>query len=611
MGLSQVLGRLQVEQSKLFTRNISQTKPFPGYRLIQQTGDYRLFRANFISSSIAAAFQSVVVTYNAQLNKNVFCIVPDYRIPFLRYRVHFCEKNFPELIPGSHISHFFIVPYLRQYENGGYYKRWRVVVVTDKCQVYHNFPNHADDIAGREGWNDIVHFEESVVWDIPGRLYPSKTADCEAYETYNPLLPESCYAYHPSINRRSKYGNTGFGKFTMVNDHGKQTPVSRFYFPTRTSESNPFEYMGGYEPDYKMTLVGTYLSNKDSAARIVLLATSDGGRSWYNKFEFSDEGVYDFRQGDASWGHNHGNPLDGTFFSTEYTARAFLRQRLLKHENGNTIAWGNPIEVECITNTNPIVVRTCAEHGLENGNILTVSGDTTGSLRHWSCLFSDPESGKEYEQTKLYKVLVKSPKELELYEFVGNPFQAIACRHIHHLNRIRDGWLLGSGEIYPNGWILYVYMPEADTYSVVSAKDSLEIYVLNHGKKSVQRTLGADYLDDGDGTFIFASDHDLLLRTSRICGKAYARNSVGVYTGSVNDLDDYSRFQLLFEATEPAYLFKKIQNRYVFSGQRGEFAVGGKTSDTWASSRVEDPLIRYLGSTEQFHVFDRYILILQ
>ena len=68
--------------------------------------------------------------------------------------------------------------------------------------------------------------------------------------------------------------------------------------------------MGGYEPDYKMTLLASYRSNTDIAARNVIFMTDDGGRQWYAKYEFGDMGTYSFRQGvNKGWGKNFGNKI--------------------------------------------------------------------------------------------------------------------------------------------------------------------------------------------------------------------------------------------------------------------------------------------------------------
>ena len=61
---------------------------------------------------------------------------------------------------------------------------------------------------------------------------------------------------------------------------------------------------------------------------------------------------------------------------------------------------------------------------------------------------------------------------------------------------MKDGWLIGTGEIYPNGWMLYFQMKEADSYSEKHAWEEFEIFRLNSTRESVQRTLGAILLTE-------------------------------------------------------------------------------------------------------------------
>ena len=88
----------------------------------------------------------------------------------------------------------------------------------------------------------------------------------------------------------------------------------------------------------------------------------------------------------------------------------------------------------------------------------------------------------------------------------------LPCRHIHHINTLKDGWIIGTGEIYPNGWLLYVQQKMADTYSVVDAREELIIRRINTEEGSVQRTMGLMLSDSPDNDIVFASDHDTLAR---------------------------------------------------------------------------------------------------
>lgn len=123
----------------------------------------------------------------------------------------------------------------------------------------------------------------------------------------------------------------------------------------------------------------------------------------------------------------------------------------------------------------------------------------------------------------------------------------------------------------------------------------------------MQRTLGADIIEDNEPLLVFASDHDTLERYVKVGDYQLRRNSVGIYKGLLKDIDDFSKFSILYEAKEPAYFFKKLDNHYVFSGQRGEFVIN--IGDEWIAGRTDEPMVHYLGATCQFHVLDKYLIV--
>lgn len=56
--------------------------------------------------------------------------------------------------------------------------------------------------------------------------------------------------------------------------------------------------------------ISPYLTTYYKAVRVCFFASSDGGRQWYCKYEFSDAGEYSFQQGHSNaWGTNFGNQI--------------------------------------------------------------------------------------------------------------------------------------------------------------------------------------------------------------------------------------------------------------------------------------------------------------
>lgn len=595
-----------------------------GYKTIIDTEKYVILKRSYKADKIVAAHEKVVVLLNSDTRNDTFRIYPDYNGTMFSYKIKFNEKNFPGLIQGSKISHCMILPFMRNVDGKSYFKSWRFVVVTDKCQVYHNFPARNKYFDGQEVAGDIVLFEESAVWDLPGRLYPSPNEHCDNNERYYPGLSEETYRYYPMLNTNVSYsdiyGNGGFGKFTNIKEKGDDKKVSRFYFPLRESQANSFYYMSGYEPDPKMTLVGTYRSNTDTGVRTVIFASDDGGRQWYCKYEFGDLGEYTFRQGvDKNWGTNFGNCVNTTMIQDDYKSMSFnfTKRNIITPSDNNKepeylFNWSPNIDIKNITNENTAVVTTKYKHDLTTGNVIAIQSNSSYKIDSWYWMVNSGLSEKSAGNGLLFKVDVIDDYSFKLYEYVSSPDNNVTCRHIHHINRIKDGWIIGTGEIYPNGWLLFMQMKEADTFTDKKASDEFEMIRLNSSEQSVQRTLGLILYDDQDSTIIYASDHDLLKREQvEMPGgrtESFERSSTGVFEGTLNNIDDYSAFKVIYEAKEPAYFFKKLENVIVFSGQRGEFAVSFDDGSSWYQEQLESPLIYYYGKTYNYYVISDYII---
>lgn len=608
MGYKEILGRLQIDFGRVAQGRKKQGNPFRGYRLLVERREFDVYRAGGLADKIVGAYCSVVVTLSSRGRNQKIFIFPNYRQRWHRYGVAFTAKKFPGLIPGSKIVECFVIPYMREVTKDVLHRRWRVVVVTDKNQVFHNFPARSVEFEGFEQVGDIVHFEESAIWDLPDRFYPSASSACGPMERYAPHLPESCCEYHPPISARSPFGNEGFPRETTVNYKGEERIVSRFYFPRRELGACSFSYMGGFEPDYKMTLIGTYRANKDCGVRVCVFATSDGGRNWYAKYEFSDEGEYSFRQGSDDWGKNVGNAIIGAALQKSNIANLSFRKRCYCQDEPGKFIWSEPINIGCVSDTTPAVIKSIGAHGLETGNIVALFDDEARVSLRFGC-----ENTRDDYRGMLYKVFVKDDYSFELYECASLAEDGLPCRHIHHINRLRDGWLVGTGEVYPNGWLLYFQMKEADTFSRFGAWDDIEVFRLNSTKDSIQRTVGADLIDSDEPLLVIASDHDLLKRPQISLSGAvsFDRNSTGIYIGKLSDVDCFEKFKVVYEAKEPAFFFKKLANKYVFCGMRGEFAVGSHDCMEWDMADIGQTMFRYRGFTYDFFVIDQYLISLR
>jgi len=217
-----------------------------GYSLLLDCDEYSVYKRPIGSRRIEAAYGTVVIVSK----KNKLFIYPDYRYPQISYKVVFNKNVFPGLIEGSRISYCRVIPYFRYISKKNKVKAWRLIVVTNRGQIYHNYPSRFSEFDGASSVDDIKRFEESVVWDLPGRKYPCDRKEHAQYERYFPGLPEAAYQYHPDVNKSGAYSNGGFPAYRET----AEGVLSRFYIPCRVPEANPFFYMSGFSADYKMAL---------------------------------------------------------------------------------------------------------------------------------------------------------------------------------------------------------------------------------------------------------------------------------------------------------------------------------------------------------------------
>lgn len=587
-----------------------------GYKKYFEDSKVILYKRPVLNRKILSTFETLAVAQNI-MNPNVLYLYPNINSKVCK-KIKLNNKNFPGLIQNSKVQQCMFIPYMRDLGDGRIVKAVRLNVITDKCQVFHNYPARNRNNEGISVFGDDIRFEESAAWDVPNHLYPSKDKECSEVERYFPHLPDDAYKYYPLLNTDSefidRYNNGGFDKKHKVIVAGKEVWVSRFYFPKRKAECNSFYHIGGEEPTYKMTVIGTYRANNNgNGVRTVIMASSDGGRNWFAKYEFGDMGEYEFTQGIADWRKAFGNNI--IIENDIYDKNIFVRKRNVKVPSGadkepkTAFLWGEKVEIESIKCGDTAIVTTNSHHGLTTGNIVAI---ICKSKKDLGVLFNNDINSETCGNGILYKVNVIDETTFEIYEYVAASDNPICCRHIHQINRIKDGWLIGTGEIYPNGWLLYMQMKEADLYSFKFANDEFAIFRLNSDKNSVQRTLGAILLDDEDQTLIFASDHDVLSRSAVTIFERnninFERNSIGIFKGRLVDIDNRNKFKIIYEAQEPSFFFKKIKGNLVFAGQIGEFAISFDMGERWNTYSLNTDTFMYFGTNYWYTVLGDYII---
>ena len=577
-----------------------------GYEKCCSNNYCQIFMPKLHHKRILAILDDVIVTGYLQKDPIHFCLYPDRNIQSVCFKVSLCPKIFPGLIPNSEISNVLLLRYMRSTSQKKKIKSWRLVVITNKAQIFHNFPSRSKLCDGPFCESDLLKFEESVVWDIPERKYPSKLENCLPCEYYFPCLDDDRYEYHPLPNDAQsfvdRFGNGGFPRTKKVFRDGFETWLSRFYIPTRSKNTNPFSFMGGFTNDYQATTIGTYQSALLEGTRISFFISYDGGREWFCKYDFGDFCEYNFLENECGFDvFNGGSPINLSNFNDEKINLYIRRRKVLASDKECNIEWDEPVFIELIEPGKPMIIKTRDKHNLKTNEAISLFSNS--QTNYWfvsKCL-----SGNNYI---LFKVKVIDEYTVSLFEFVANPNNPICCRHIHHINRVKDGWILGTGEIYPNGWILYFQLKEGDYFTKEFHDEfgRLKPLILNHSKNSVQRTMGVLLEDNDNNSIIFALDHSFLSRPE-VSRFKISRNSNGIFKGKLDDIDDLMKFENIFESNEVTYLFQKISGVFVFCGQLGELGMSYDDGTTWNRFHLRDTLIHYNGSFENGFAIEGYV----
>ena len=549
------------------------------------------------------------------------------------------DSNFPGLIANSSIKRIMIVPYHRRFTSGSTVqysgKYWRLVVFTDKGQIYHNYPDTADGYNGQQFANGEYKFDESVVWDLPDRMNPVKTTsgdDATLIATgkykYIPCLPDHMYEMHPAINQTNPYGNTGFGAVKTYTDEltNQEVKRARFFVPVRGfDEGDSFNWLSGCIQDAQMSAIGTYIGAYNYMGRVVVFTTNDG-REWFAQKEYGAHGeiIAEGENGDvnisspwgafAEYGDVATNRINfGT--NTMSNSSAFVVKKRSQYapsdyakdpeatydgHTGHRFKYGSAVNISSIvSNTSDgIVVTTATAHGLINGDNIVIEKVGNG-VAAWNWLCAEGHDDLQAGNGTLWKIRRLSDTTFRLMLEVQNPNENLSVRHIHSLNYAKEGLVVSCGEEYPNGWIELINKPLHDAFSKCFAGNSYPVYRLNSTRMAVQRTLGTELIDGDNGIeFYFGADTDNVQRDNVTLPEgryiSFKNSSLGVYKAALADIDNYATFDCILAINEPAYFFKIVEGIMIFCGQQGTVALSKDMGNNWTVFRVSDDL--YAGS---------------
>lgn len=493
------------------------------------------------------------------------------------------SSTFPNLLPNSSISNIILLPWDRNSSLPIPSRGWRCCVITTKGQIYHNFPNRTPSSGKPDGDaldGDIYKWDESVIWDLPNRRLPSKNSNDFPY-TLNPCLPNSCYNLYPAVKQDNGYGNGGFDIEKSYIIEGKSVSFPRFYMPKRNLDSSPIAYMSGFETSDKIQIIGIYNSNTtpENTSRICVFITTDGGRQWFNKYEFANNNTLSL-----------GNILNSKNLRGEYTGnsfsvmkRNFIYPSSFNKEPSELFSYSNEIKIQSISKSDTLIVTTVIPHNLNSGDIIVIKkNDNSPSVFYF--LVNDNINTKNGGNGKLWKILVKNPYQFALTEYIFNPNTNLVARHIHGINKLKDGFIISTGEEYPQSWFIYLQIIGTDVWTIVNAWDNMNFIRLNSSEKGIQRSIGTFMIDDEFQTLVYGSDTSFTPDSSfTIEGRSIKiyRGSNGIFKGNLADIDDFSKFTCIYETSQSAYFFKNINDIWIFTGQQGELAISIDKGVSW------------------------------
>lgn len=554
--------------------------------------------------------------------------VNDINFPNLRHINNDSSKGFPSIVKVIACPAQFCYSNSKQYGNvtSIYGKDFRVCVIFDNGQIYHNFPSFRND---SDFYNDVWakigtgavkiealfdKFDESVVWDLPGRKHPVKTTtgdDAALIATgayyYNPALPDNCYEFHPALNSPNGYGNTdGFGATNNVNNvsNGKNIGLrSRFWRPNMDDTfCNSFFYMGGFVTDNLFTMIGTYRSNTTThPCRMCVFGTQDGGRTWYAMYEFANQERVKmgstYQSADATIGiilAQEGNASANIY---NVKRRSIIVPSGTDKEPSTLFEYGNAINISSIVGTTSgIIVTTESAHGFSKGDTIVIGLQENVSLdgRVFDWLVNSNADGTTSGNGVLFKVGNVTSTTFVLTMYINNPDSNLPVRHIHALNKCKDGVSVSCGEQYPCGWILYHAIKEADAFAAYNVADTdKNIFVrLTSTADSFQRPLGFVLQQEGKDTYCYiGSDNEFTLMNDVTMPEGrtntFKHNSCGVWKVKLDEIDSHKDNGLiLYNARQVAYGFQQMGNALVFVGQFGDLAISFDKGETWTEIQL-------------------------
>lgn len=466
----------------------------------------------------------------------------------------------------------------------------RVCVIFDNGQVYYNHPNTVGD-------EEFAVFKESVIWDLPNRKNPTNDSALVATGAYymNPALDAVCYEMHPAVSEDCP---------SFVNKDGLR---ARFFRTNmESSNANSMSYMGGYVVDNRFTMLGTYRDNTTTPARTCVFGTQDGGKNWYVMYEFGGGGNLKYTRNDGSLNtgaiagqrgiklHQTGDAQSGIYAVKK---RYCIVPSIHTKEPANKFDYGELINVTSIVGTDDaITINTAEAHGYAEGDVVLINyqSGVQGSDRSFDWMVNSSADANSGGNGIMFKVSNVTTTSFEVTLMIHNADNNLPARHIHCMNKCKDGVSVGCGEDYPGGgWILYDFIPDADAFDVYDVtKASKNTWIrLNSGDTSFSRPLGVIIQQEGTETYCYIGVDTAHIRMNDVKlpegrTEVFKHNCTGVWKAKLADIDDVSKADMLYNCSETCFGFQQIGTAMVFCGQYGNLAISYDNGKSWMATQM-------------------------
>lgn len=490
---------------------------------------------------------------------------------------------------SSNFQSIHVLPYSRN-SISGQINDYRVVIVTKGGQIYHNKPNRSVNGMDDPQAGDHLLFDESVVWDMPHRRLPSKTSNEFPYY-FNPCISEPIYS--PLLNTDvayiDAYGNGGFGIQKTVS--GIKYP--RFYITHNGTELSPFRTMGGVVIRPGRMWLGTYNPSGDLANNKVTrtcVFDSTDGREFFVRYEFVNDVPT-------------GNPIDTTLISQDYVANSLslLDRDIDFPYSGNPSPAGlfkpkNKIVISSISHGSPAIITTSTPHNLPDLGWLAIqTSDGNSAPAGYEWMINDGAGVNSYGNGLFFGYKKLSETTLELREYISANNNNIQAHHIHSLNEVKDGVIIGTGEEYYTGKASEKTSTMFGRYPQSHFIHLSKKYIptpLNSSEFGLMRPLG--FIIENDDTCLHASDSDIAGKDVALPDGSLYRGATGLFRGRLADINDRSKFETILEAPEVCFFFQKIGDIYIFLGNAGFLALSTDL-ENWSTTHVRSTLFKYGG----------------